>query len=80
MIDKSFEHDANKKSEICETGWLMFIEVMIVLSNAFDPIVVTLFGIVIELRYVHPEKAKSPIVVTVLGKSIVRSDVQESKA
>jgi hypothetical protein len=35
-------------------------------SNALPPMVVTLLGIVIEVR-AHPEKAPSPMVVTPLG-------------
>jgi hypothetical protein len=36
-------------------------------ENAFLPIVVTLFGIVTEVKPLQHEKASSPIVVTLFG-------------
>jgi hypothetical protein len=39
-------------------------------ENAVTPIVVTLFGMVIDCNLRHPSKAESPIFVTLFGSVI----------
>ena len=48
--------------------------------KAATPIVVTLFGIVIDVRPLHLLKAHSPIKVTLLGMVTADRPVQRSKA
>jgi hypothetical protein len=50
------------------------------LKNACELILVTLLGIVIEVRLLHPEKAFVPMVVTLLGMVTEVRSVHASKA
>ncbi|GHT16555.1 hypothetical protein AGMMS4956_19210 [Bacteroidia bacterium] len=44
-----------------------FISVKLVLEKAFEPIEVTLLGMVTDAKLLQSEKAPEPIVVTLLG-------------
>ena len=48
--------------------------------NAYEPMLVTLSGMVMEVRPVHLEKASSPIVVTLSGMAMEVRPVQPEKA
>jgi hypothetical protein len=48
-------------------------------EKAYDPIVVTVLGMLSSVSDAQPEKALEPIVVTVLGMLISLSDLQSEK-
>ena len=51
-----------------------------VLLNAYDPIFITLMGMVIVSREEHPPNAASPIVIILFGMVIDLSEEQPLKA
>ena len=62
------------------TASLEICVILVQLSNAYSPIVLTLFPIYTFCRLVHPLKASLPIVVTLLGMVTEIRELQPLKA